>query len=101
MTVSCDCSVDVDLRPSVESASWRKARRSHVCVECDATIHVGELYEYSSGCWDGRWDHFSTCKPCSAIRRRYCPGGSYYGQLAGHILDCLGFDYRVVPEEEG
>ncbi len=96
--ITCDCSCDVDCPPSVATTTWRKARKQHTCCECGDPIKPGDRYEYVSGCWDGRWDDHHTCKTCVAIRERYCPHGWCYGELAQQIEECLGFDYRRVPE---
>jgi hypothetical protein len=101
MSISCDCSGDIDNPSSVESFTDRRARKPHTCDECREIIQPGAHYEYASGCWDGRWSHFKTCAPCSAIAKRYCPRGGYpFGGLADHLRECLGFDYRIVPEDE-
>jgi len=98
--ISCDCSVDCSdyESPSVCHTEWRKARKEHTCEECGEPIKVGERHEYVCGLWDGRWDRHRTCAPCVAIRARYCPHGFIYGELAQQIEECLGFDYREVPE---
>lgn len=99
--ISCDCSADVfDDGPSCCVVKVRKARKSHTCEECGDTIKPGQCYEYSSGIWDGEPNDHKTCLTCVAIRDRYCPGGYYYGELATQIEECLGFDYREVPDDE-
>jgi hypothetical protein len=77
---------------------WRKAHKPHVCCECRETIEPGETYEDVRGVWDGRWCSYRTCAPCARIRKEYCRWGWEYGMLAEHIEECLGFDYREVPE---
>jgi len=98
--ISCDCSCDCYDGPEFSREAWRKARKQHECVECGETINPGDRYEYSCGVWDGSWDDHHTCAPCVAIRSHYCPGGFCYGELAQQIDECLGFDYREVPEDD-
>ena len=99
--ISCDCSVDTGgICPSVHQKEWRRARKQHTCGECGDPISVGERHEYVSGLWDGRWDSHRTCAPCVAVRMRYCAHGFIYGGLAEQIEECLGFDYREVPERD-
>jgi len=96
--ISCDCSCTDGDPASVYRTQWRKARKEHLCCECDDPIKVGDKHEYVTACWDGTWDDHRTCKTCVAIRERYCPHGWLFGQLAEIIEECLGFDYREVPE---
>lgn len=64
---------DGDL-PSVFSVKIRQAHRIHKCCECHNEIIVGEKYQYAKGCWDGRWDNFKTCLPCSGLRDELARG---------------------------
>lgn len=96
--VMCDCSVDFDNGPTVCHEEWRKARKIHHCCECGDPIAKGEVYEYVAGLWDGYWNDHCTCKACVKIRKRYCSHGWVYGEVAQQIEECLGFDYREVPE---
>ncbi len=72
-----------------------KARVSHTCGECGATIKPGMHYEVATGCWDGRWDRHKTCARCVNIRDEYFTGGWYYGNVRWDFKDCFGFDYVV------
>jgi len=99
--IACDCSADAsDDSAAVSSEAWRKAKKQHDCCECGAAIHRGERYEYVTGLWDGSWNAYKTCAACVRIRKWYCPGGWRHGHLAEQIEDCVGFDYRTVPEDE-
>jgi hypothetical protein len=100
MTSICDCSVTDYDPPSVYQATWRTARQVHSCGECGAEIVPGIRYEYVSGCWEGTWNYHRTCAPCVAIRDHYCPRGFLFGTLVSTLFDCLGFDYREVPDDD-
>lgn len=101
--IACDCSADPDMLPSVVRCEWRKARKPHVCCECNGPIVPRARYEHVDGCWDREWSTYKTCEVCTKIRAWYCPGGYAHGELAQQIYDCLEFDYREVPvdDEEG
>jgi len=99
--IACDCSYDgsgLDL-PSVSTTRTRTARKEHVCEECGGPIPKGAKYEYVRGRWDDEWVTHKTCMVCMRIREWYCPHGWVYGELAIQIEECLGFDYREVPDD--
>jgi hypothetical protein len=98
--IDCDCSCNDYDAPSCVREVIRRARRPHTCCECGDTIEPGQRYEYVSGVWDGHPDWHHTCLVCVAIREHYCPHGWLIGGLAEQIEECLGFDYREVPDEE-
>lgn len=77
--MSCICDVDDGEGPAVFDASMHTARKAHRCCECHDTIDPGELYEYTSGCWDGSWYHYKTCLTCKKIREEFCPCASLEG----------------------
>jgi hypothetical protein len=64
-----------------------KARKSHTCCECRLPISVGELYEYTSGKWDGRMDVHQTCLPCVEIRNTLGCDGYIFGMLWESVRD--------------
>lgn len=99
MSISCDCSVDIDDYADIYREEFPKARKTHKCCECRGEIKPGQKYQNSTMLFDGHWDQFKTCMPCYHIRRRYCPNGSYIEGLRERISDCLGFDYTEVPHE--
>jgi len=101
--MNCDCSIDTSDfdAPSFFSRRIVKAAKVHHCCECDADIVVGERHQYTVGKWDGAVDSSRTCLPCMRIADHYCPGGYTFCHLAMIIDECLGFDYREIPEEEG
>lgn len=62
----CGCDYDA---PTVYTVRQPKARKAHTCDECGATINPGEIYEYVSGVWEGRFNTFSTCGLCLDLRQ--------------------------------
>jgi len=98
MACTCACSFDSDdYAPACLWVRKPKARKAHVCVECGAEIKSGEVYERTSGVWDGRPDSFATCLPCARIREDICECAPF-GHMREMIRDELGFDY-VTGEE--
>lgn len=96
----CDCSVDADDYPRVQSSTIRRARKGHTCIECGRQIEPGEHYECYSGIGhDGDPFRDHTCLGCYRIRERFCSGGWYRGGVAELVAECLGFDYRDDPDE--
>lgn len=99
MSISCDCSVTDWDSNRCSSFAIRKARKQHECCECHEPIKVGQQYEDARGIdHDGGPWHYRTCLPCMRIREHYCPHGWLWGFLAETIQECIGFDYREVPE---
>jgi len=91
--INCDCSVEIDSSPELFECKIVTSRKKHICVECNSEINIGEKYEYAKGLWEGSFDSFKTCLPCSNIRRDFCRSGAEFGNLRCHLLDCLNFDY--------
>ena len=102
MTPHCDCSIDAGDFEQAEFcyARWRTARKQHSCCECFDPILPGQIYEETSGRWDGTLSRHKTCHTCVIIREHYCPHGWLYGELAQTIFDCLGFDYRTAEDDK-
>jgi hypothetical protein len=100
VNITCDCSVDGYDGPDVYSEEYPIARKTYICCECGEEILPGQKYEKFRGLWEGRWGTYKTCMPCVAIRERCCPHGFIFGMLRETISECLGFDYREVPEED-
>lgn len=99
--IACDCSIDVDEPCRCEQTKEVRARKPHQCCECHETIRPGTRYRVDSGIdYDGVSFRLKTCLPCARIRRWYCPNGANIGGLADQLLECLGFDYRSVPDPE-
>ena len=70
----------------------RKARKEHVCCECDETIKPGEMYEHVTGKWEDEIMTYKTCDLCVRIRNEYCCSW-VFGQLREEIRQALGVDY--------
>lgn len=84
--------------PSCFRTVIRTARKDHVCCECRKQIHKHHLYEYSSGIWSGKPDHFKTCMLCVQVRDlvykmmppEFSDEGPHMGGLYEYIRDCDG-----------
>jgi hypothetical protein len=100
-TIQCDCSVEDGELPRVARCKERMARKPHKCCECCEDIVPGQRYRYESGidCEGSAYD-YKTCLPCARIRDRYCPRGWLWGELADTIAECIGFDYRRLPDDD-
>lgn len=46
---------------------YRIARKPHICYECGNTIEKGDIYQITSGVWDGRPASFKWCDTCTTI----------------------------------
>lgn len=88
------CCIQVDDGPEFSSEQLQRARKPHVCGECQEAIPVGALYERVSGVWDGQFRTYKTCARCANIRDEYFACGWYYTQLVDDFRECFGFDYR-------
>lgn len=53
--------------PSAFTTKQRKALKAHICCECGNFIHTGEIYQYSSGIWDGKPHGFKQCLNCHEL----------------------------------
>lgn len=102
MSISCDCSAQVDDVADVYRQEFPKARKTYKCCECreKEAILPGQEYHKVTMLYDGIWSEYKTCMPCYNIRERYCPYGYYFEGLRETIESCLGFDYTEVPESE-
>lgn len=100
LDITCDCSADVDEGDDGGTIAARVmvARKRWRCCECREAIEPNQKYERAFGMYgDGKPWVVRTCLPCVRIRERYCPHGWVYGELAGQIKECIGWDYREVP----
>jgi hypothetical protein len=100
MSISCDCSIDNYDSAEFVSETFPIARKEYKCCECGEAIEPGQKYQRYMGKWDGEFEAFITCMGCYRIRMQYCRRGWEFGGLAYQIGDCLGFDYRYVPEDD-
>jgi len=86
----CAC-VYVDCNDSPEFCSERvvKARKTHICGECQREIKPGESYEYVFGVWEGDQNTHKTCLDCASVRSLFFCYCWFYGRvwedLAEHI----------------
>ncbi len=68
--------------PSFFKEELRRARKVHICIECQREIQPGEKYEYAVGVWEGQFDQIKTCSDCLSIRKvMFCEGWLYYGLI--------------------
>ena len=100
VSISCDCSVDVDEVAEFYSESYPVAKKAHTCCECKGDINIGDKYHKVTGKWEGNFSTYKTCMTCDNIRNHYCSSGFYFGSLREQIRECVGFDYTKVPEED-
>jgi len=96
VSISCDCSVDVDECAEFYCESFPKAKKEHICCECRGIIPKGSSYEKVTGKWNGEISTYKTCIPCTRIRNHYCSHGFYFTGLRDQIRECIGFDYTKV-----
>lgn len=86
----CSCDFD-DARPlSPCAVKIVKARKEHMCDECEETIKPGEQYESIRGKCEEGWIEHKTCIPCQRIRKNFC---APLGCLKDELEAALGFNY--------
>jgi len=100
LSISCDCSIDIDYSGELVHESFPIARKKYKCCECGEVIEPGQKYNRYTGKWENEFSTFNTCMGCYRIRMQYCYYGWVFGELADQIADCLSFDYRYVPDED-
>ena len=93
MLISCDCSIECEDACDLDSSEMRKARKQHICGECDRTIKPGERYEVYTILREGGWSSYKTCLGCRRIRDHFCKGGWIFGGVAEQVEECVGFNY--------
>ena len=92
MPKGCVCTIDMYVEyPPVACFKqyMRKAVKPHKCFECNRAISIGEVYEYSSAIWDGKWGEVKTCKECAEIRNCYCCSYNF-----GELWDAINEEFR-------
>lgn len=88
----CSC----DYEPfDLYSVTLPVARKPHRCCECGEVIHPGEQYERAATVFQGDFECYKTCLPCSQIRKDYC---APYRGLFEVIWEGLGTDYLTGEE---
>ena len=100
MTYDCSC----DYEPwTFYHAKRVKARKPHVCDECQREIASGERYETASGLWDGNLDTFRTCRRCFDVRefmRASVPCFCWaHGMVLDDALECAREAVRRAGDE--
>lgn len=87
--------------PDLYVATFRTARKQHLCFECGRRIEVSERYEVVFGVWEGRADTMKTCEQCTVARdllMRWCQGfmhGSVLEELHDHLQESFVPVYRL------
>jgi len=94
------CCITVDEYSVVLSCHHPTARKHHKCCECGGVISPGETYERTVTLFEGFVDTYKTCGFREAIRRDFFPCGFYHGRMREDFLDCNGWDYCEMPEED-
>jgi hypothetical protein len=93
MECGCSCDWDPDVEPlKVYDGTWRKARKTYRCCECDEEIKPGDKYHEGCGLDDYGWTRWRTCKLCQSIRDDLCYC-SPFGYLREELMEVLGMDY--------
>lgn len=54
--------------PSCSKVKHIVARLEHTCCECRGLIAPLDVYELTTGIWDGKADRFIVCGPCEMAR---------------------------------
>lgn len=98
--MSYDCYCDYD-PPEFCAHRMVKARKQFRCEECGHRIQPGQLYERTSGKWDGYFCTFVTCRHCAGLRewaRISVPCFCWtYGNVLEDIRDMVAQVRRDVP----
>ena len=68
------------------------ARKRWTCCECGEPIEPGERYERAATKYEGQFECYQTCMPCTNIRRTFC---APYRGLFETLWETLGTDYRT------
>lgn len=97
--LSCCCVSDYD-PPTVYVSRDVRARKEYTCDECHEPILPKQEYEHTRGMWDGVWETYRTCIPCTLIRRDFFSCGFVHGEMRERFQDCHYFDYVDGPEED-
>jgi len=84
--------------PKAFVTKTRKARKLHICCECNHAINPGEKYQYSSGIWDEPTS-FKQCLDCHQITLGASANDKYnegvpLGDLREHCFEFMSSDYE-------
>lgn len=93
---NCIC-LDLDEFAVMISTDMLRARKTHTCGECRATVLPGQRYERAVMKFDGELCVELTCQTCVAIRRDLFPCGWIYGEMWNSIHEeiCMAEDDGV------
>jgi hypothetical protein len=86
-----DCGVciggyDCDGYPEFFNTTWPKARKEHVCEDCNRKILAGQTYHRVSGKYDGEMFDVVTCAICEEIRSAFtCAEYDQTGPPSGEL----------------
>ena len=86
-----------DYGPECMTQKERKARKTHVCIECRGAIVPGEKYEYTSGIWDGDPSSFKTCLACRELRT-WLVEEAMFGELFEALGESFGYG-EILPSK--
>ncbi len=89
MEYSCDCGSDEGDTMLCGDSKIVKARKSHVCIECNDLINIGDKYERTAGIWNDGPATYYTCLTCVKIRDDFCSCGFIFGGLREALWECL------------
>lgn len=90
------CNIDYD-NPSFYYQKDRKARKEHICCECNRIIKKKEKYRYVFGVWEGRSSVFKTCSNCLKPQEwlnQEC-GGFLHASLEDEIFE-HAYEYKKI-----
>lgn len=83
------CRIDDSERSTVSNTANIKARKQHICCECDRAIRAGERYDRCKILYEGEWSTFNTCSHCAVAQiwlSKNC-GGWVFEQVAEEIAE--------------
>lgn len=85
----CHCDFE---QPAIYKETKRKARKLHICHECEQSIEPGTEYVRISGCWEGQFAHIKMCLLCHEVKRLMEQQDLCFafGELYSVLEDCLG-----------
>jgi hypothetical protein len=91
MSDDCSCVyVDDYNKPSFIYARTRKARKEHICCDCERIIQIGETYEIAKGKWDLSMETYKTCLDCLSLRETFFCKGFLYGGIREYVAYHIG-----------
>lgn len=58
----------IDDYPKMIVYKTMRAKKTHICCECQREIKKGIQYKNISGLWSGKWEKYRVCIPCDELR---------------------------------